>query len=77
MRSRRADRLPFIHSGCRVEIFAEKAEIPLARVSQFRESERGFQECVVLRSRITEFQVVVTTWRFWFFRWIFHIIRVC
>jgi hypothetical protein len=52
---------------CRVEIFAGTAEIPLARVSSFRESEREIQECVVLRSLVVEVQVVGTTWRFWFF----------
>jgi hypothetical protein len=50
---------------CRVEIFAG-AEIPLARVGSFRESEREIQQCVVLRSPVVEVQVVATTWRFWF-----------
>ena len=59
--------------SCRVEIFTETAEIPLARVSSFRESERDIQECVALRSPVAEAQVVATTWRFWFFRWVFHI----
>jgi hypothetical protein len=52
---------------CQVEIFAGMAEIPLARVSSFRESEREIQECVALRSLVVEVQVVGTTWRFWFF----------
>lgn len=57
-----------LHSFCcRVEIFAEMAEIPLARVSSFHESEREIQECVVLRSPVVEVQVVATTWRLWFF----------
>lgn len=57
--------------SCRVEFFAELAEAPLARLGLFRESGREIQECVVLRSPVTEFQVVAATWRF--FNWIFHI----
>jgi hypothetical protein len=39
---------------------------PLARVCLLRESERGVQECVVLRSPVAELQVIATTWRFGF-----------
>jgi hypothetical protein len=53
--------------SCRVEIFAELAEVPLAHVSPIRESEREIQECVMLRSPVAEVQVVATPWRFWFF----------
>jgi hypothetical protein len=39
---------------------------PLARVCFFRESERGVQEYVALRSPVAELQVIATTWRFGF-----------
>jgi hypothetical protein len=50
-----------------VRIVPEIEQIP-TRSGWFVPRERaGVQECVLLRSPVTEFQVIATTWRFWFF----------
>ena len=56
-----------------VGIVSEIEQIP-TRSGWFVPRERaGVQECVVLRSPVTEFQVLAATWRFGFFNRIFHI----